>query len=243
MSLICHTKIKKAILKVVYFQGEELEVKVGTSVTITLRHHSNEYSQISYRSKVIDRNETELIIDYPVEPDEYLQLPIRPDHTVDIEYVTKGSVYKFPANVIRVIDSPIVSFVVDMPDEKNITKIQRREYVRINIDVNVAVHSEKELFTPFISVTHDISGGGLAIITPKNVTLTEGEIVDLYLVLKSKYSDFVYLKTKGEIIRTTVFNEVRSTSLRFQFDDERDRQKIIKYCFEIQREKLKRQIL
>lgn len=218
-------------------------MEIGTSVTIALRQQSNDASQISYRSKVIDRNETELIIDYPVDPEQYVQLPIRKNHTIDIEYVTKGSVYKFPAKVIRVNNSPIVSFAINIPDQDNITKIQRREYVRINIDVNVAVHSEKKLFTPFISVTQDISGGGLAIITPRNVTLTEGEKVNLYLVLKSTYSDYVYLKTKGEVIRTTVFNEVRSTSLRFLFDDEKDRQKIIKYCFEIQREKLKRNIL
>lgn len=223
--------------------GEELEVEVGTSVTIALGQHSKEGGQISYRSKIIDRNESELIIDYPVNIDDYLQLPIRTNQVVDIEYITKGSVYKFPAKIIRIIESPIESFVINVPNEADITKIQRREYVRINVDVNVAVHSINDSFTPFITVTQDISGGGLAIITPDNITLSEGEKVDLYLVLKSKYSDFVYLRVEGEIIRTTVYNGVRSTSLRFHFDDERDRQKIIKYCFEIQREKLKRQIL
>lgn len=218
-------------------------MEVGTQVTITLPQFSNNDEVITYRSKIIDRNNNELIIDYPVDKEQYLQLPIRTNHTVEIEYVTKGSVYKFPAKVLRVLETPLMSFVINVPNDANVTKIQRREFVRINIDVNVAVHRSVEKSNPFITVTRDISGGGLAIITPNNVSLKEGEMVDLYLVLKSEYSDYVYVTTKGEIIRTTINNEVRSTSLRFHFDDEKDRQKIIKYCFEVQREKLKRQIL
>lgn len=215
---------------------------VGTSLTITLHNRYKNDEPITYRTKVIDRNEKKVTIDYPVSRDDYIDLPIRTNHMIGIEYITKGSVYKFNTKVLRIIDSPITSFVIEMPDSDQITKIQRREYVRINIDVDVAVHSPSHTFHPFTTVTRDISGGGAALILPDKVKLRDDEIVELYLVLKSQYSPINYIKTKAEIIRTTVHNDVRSASLRFQFNDERERQKVIKYCFEIQRQKLQKQV-
>lgn len=217
-------------------------MEIGTSLTITLASNLNLGGAKTCRSKVVDLNAEELMIDYPMNREKYIGLPIQVNHTVEIEYIVQGSVLKFPAKVKRIVESPLMAFVIDKPTADIITKIQRREYVRINIDVDVAIHSISENFTPFTTVTRDISGGGMAIVSPLNVALSNNEIVDLYFVLKSKYSDFHYIKTRAEIIRTTFLNEVRHTSLRFEFDDERKRQKVIKYCFEIQREKLKRQV-
>jgi len=220
----------------------EWNVKVGTQLSITLKQQINLAETITYRSKIIDRTEKELMIDYPVDIGQYVNLPILPEQTINIEYLKKGNVFTFNAKVKRINRSPILSFVIDIPEQGTIQKIQRREYVRINTDVNIAVHSLHQSFEPFSTVTQDISGGGAAIITPHHLTLNQGELVLLYIVLKSSYSDFEYIKTKAEIIRTMTLNEVRSTSVKFDFFDERDRQKIIKFCFEIQREKLKKQV-
>ena len=218
-------------------------MKVGTSLSISIENNFNEQSSPRYRSKVIDIKNEELIIDYPIDHDEYLELPIRKDTPLYIESIDQGNVYSFTTKVKRLIQSPISSFAIDIPDKNEIQKIQRREYVRINTDVNIAVHGIDHAFPPFITVTQDISGGGTAIITPKGVDLREGEMVKLYLVLKSKYSDYVYLKTKAEVIRSTTINEVRITSLKFHFTNENDRQLVVKYCFEIQRERLKENML
>lgn len=215
---------------------------IGVSLTITLPKQHKDEEQITYRSKIIDRNDSEIIIDYPVDQTEYIELPIRTNSTIGIEYIAKGSVYKFQAKVTRLIDAPIMSFAIDMPEKDEITRIQRRQYVRINIDVDVAVHYINSTSTPFTTVTNDISGGGASIVVPNDLTLSSGEIVQLYIVLRSKYSPVNYIKTKAEVIRTTVSNEVRRASLKFQIEDEKERQDIIRYCFEVQREKLKRQV-
>lgn len=218
-------------------------MEVGTSLSISIQNRLKQDETITYRSKVIDRTDEEIIIDYPVDESKYIQLPITTNSTIEIEYIAKGSVFKFTTSVLRLIEEPITAFVIEIPKEEAITKIQRREYVRINTDVNVAVHSRNDTFRPFITVTRDISGGGAAIIVPDDIHVPDGEILEAYLVLKSKYSDFEYIKSTAEAIRTMVYNGVRSTSLKFHFDDEKERQKVIKFCFEIQREKLQRQII
>lgn len=218
-------------------------MKVGTSLIITILNQSDEKNTQRYRSKILDRTDKKLIIGNPVDQNEYVDLPITTGTLVQIEYIDHGNVYTFTAEVKRLIQSPIWSFVIDIPEKEEITKIQRREYVRIDTDVNVAVYGIDRSFPPFITVTQDISGGGTAIIVPKGIDLKEGEKVMLYLVLKSKYSDYVYIKTKAEVIRSTTVNEIRITSLKFHFENENDRQAVIKYCFEIQRERLKENIL
>lgn len=216
-------------------------MKVGTSLNIKVIDQAevDDEKLPRYRSKIIDRTDNEIMIDYPVSTDEYIDLPIQKDSEVKIEYIDQGNVYSFTAKVKRIIKSPLMSFVLDIPNKDEIVKIQRREYVRINTDVNVAVHGLDRSFTPFITVTQDISGGGTAIIVPQDVSLEDGEMLLLFLVLKSKYSDYVYKKVKAEVIRSTTVNDVRLTSLRFHFEHENNRQAIIKYCFEIQRERLK----
>jgi len=218
-------------------------VKVGTAVSIKFASGSNDKNMVRYRSKVLDRNEKVLIIGYPVNEQLYVELPFKEGDEVKIEYIDKGNVYSFQSKVKRLIKSPFMSFVIDIPNKDEIKRIQRREYVRINTDVNVAVHGIDRNFPPFITVTHDISGGGAAIITPKGISLQDGEMVMLYLVLKSKYSDYVYIKTKAEVIRSQVINDVRMTSLKFHFKEEKERQAVIKYCFEIQRERLKENLM
>jgi len=217
-------------------------MKVGTSLTIVLRKKATRKESIKYRSKVIDRTNGELLIDYPVDPALYADLPIKPNDRISIEYISKGSVNTFTTTVKRIVQSPLLSFVISIPEEDKIERIQRREYVRVMFDVDTAIHSLDHSFTPFTTVTRDISGGGMLIITPPNVALKEGEKVKTYLVLKSKTTDYKYIKTKAEIIRTMVENKITFTSLKFHFDNERERQQLIEFCFAIQREDLKRQI-
>lgn len=208
---------------------------------VTLHHDMNE--ETMYRCKVIDIDQDKLIIDYPIEVGSNSLSRIQPNSKLTVDYIDKGTVYKFHTTVSELIQKPLMAFTILKPNEDSIQKIQRREYVRIETNTDLAVHSGEKMFSPFITVTQDISGGGASIILPEKITLKDSSVVDLYVVLKSKYSDFDYLQTSAEIVRTTVENGVRSASIKFLFDDERDRQRVIKYCFEIQRQNLKQHIL
>lgn len=217
-------------------------MEVGTSLTITLHKGNAQDKPVTYRSKVIDRTEEYLYIDYPVNPRDYVQLPIRPKDRLTIEYVSKGSVNSFTTTVKQIIESSLIAFVIPVPKEEEIKRIQRREYVRVLVDLDTAIHSLDGSFEPFTTITRDISGGGMLIITPKHVELAEGTMVEVYLVLKSKTTDYKYIKTKAEVIRTTLENDITFTSFKYHFADERERQQVIEFCFTVQREELKRQI-
>lgn len=210
---------------------------IGLVLRLTLNGKQSHQEKKTYRSKVIDRRLNEIMIAYPTSQG-IEKFPIKENSLLTIEFIDKGSVFKFETKVLRIEKDPIQSFVIRKPDKHELTKIQRRQYVRIRDNVDLAVHSPENRFPPFTSVTVDISGGGLAMIVPRDLEIFDGEIVKLYIVLKSSYSDFVYIKTKAEVIRSVIINEVRQVAVRFHLIHEQDRQKIIKYCFEKQREAL-----
>lgn len=217
-------------------------MKVGTSLTITMLSRLDKETD-AFHCKIIDIVNRYLVIDYPVDLQANQPIPIKLNSNIQIEFMEKGNIYRFNTVVTKLEHSPLLAFLVPIPEMEQIKKIQRRKYVRIEFDADVAVHGSDLKFHPFTTVTKDISGGGMAIILPPHTTLEGINEVEVYLVLKSTYSDFKYIHTRAKIIRITCVNEVKIASVKFLFSDEHKRQKIINYCFEIQREQLKQQLL
>lgn len=217
-------------------------MKVGTSLVITIYSKQNKETD-TYHCKIVDITNSHLVIDYPLSLQINRPIPIRESSDLQIEFMEKGSVYQFNSVVTKLVQSPFPAFLIPLPKMKQMNKVQRREYVRIEYATDVAIHGLNDNFQPFTTVTKDISGGGIAIILPHDATLEGIEEIEVFLVLKSTYSDFEYIHTRARVIRTMSMNGVRVASVKFLITNEQKRQKIIKYCFEIQREQLKQQLL
>jgi c-di-GMP-binding flagellar brake protein YcgR len=50
-----------------------------------------------------------------------------------------------------------------LPEAKTFVKIQRRQFVRLDVILDTAIHPEHSEFTPFLALTEDISAGGASI--------------------------------------------------------------------------------
>ncbi len=129
---------------------------------------------------------------------------------------------------------PVLS-IKDLGNEKYM-RIQRRNYVRVETSVDTAVHPVKSEFHPFTTVTLDLSGGGCAMIIPEGQTFPEKGEVNLYLILHMQSGDSVYVKVLCKIVRVhrPKAEAKRRASLQFLNIDERDQQKVVRYCFERQ---------
>ena len=60
------------------------------------------------------------------------------------------------------------------PGDEYVMKIQRRQYVRVETAVDIAIHPYNGEFVPFTAVTDDISAGGALVHKTKNDSLKEG---------------------------------------------------------------------
>src|SRR5699024_6789760 len=153
-----------------------------------------------------------------------------------------SNVYQFNTKIIKKIKRNIPGYFLYRPKEEEITRIQRRQYVRVNADVDVAVHSLDNYFPAFTTVTSDISGGGLSIIIPQDVVLSGLTECSLYFVLNNS-GKYEYINVKGEITRIhRKQSEIHTASIQFLEMETESRQKVIRFCFQKQREERRKEL-
>ncbi|WP_176483706.1 MULTISPECIES: flagellar brake protein [Bacillus] len=205
-------------------------------LTLTLIIH-NENGNDKYRCKVQEVGNSELLIDYPIHLFTEKTTFLMNGTPVTASFVAEeGAAYEFSSEIIGRTKKAIPLIKLLLPPKETFTKIQRREYVRVESSVDTAVHSVTRTFKPFVTVTHDISAGGCAINLPKGVFLDEDAYITLDLVMHYNNDDIQYLKVEGKVIR--MFEGVdkgrHRASIKFLNLKDIERQHVIKYCFEQQ---------
>ena len=131
-----------------------------------------------------------------------------------------------------VIDSPLEGdFVVEYYEDDN--NIQRREYVRAQVKANLMIY-QRGIVHPIKTTTIDIGGGGLRFNTPEEFIV--GDEIDFALNLPGMD---LPIKGSGEVLKMVKQDDGDWAVILFTKILESDRNKIIKYCFEIEAAKLK----
>lgn len=217
-----------------------IKVKIGSSISVNITN--DRYEEEQYRSKIIDIDDDFVYIDYPVNIKTLKTAFIMTNTAVTIIFTDDRALFRVNTMIVKRIKDPTLALVIPKPKKSDLEKVQRREYVRIKTDVDIAIHSKKENVQPIITVTNDVSGGGASIIIPDSTTFEEEEIITLYMVLHSKEYGYQYLKTDARVIRYVMLHKVPTMSVEFKLEDEREREKIIQYCFDIERERRRKEI-
>ncbi|MGM9927709.1 MAG: flagellar brake protein [Bacillus sp. (in: firmicutes)] len=124
------------------------------------------------------------------------------------------------------------------PKKEEHVKVQQREYVRVESPVDVAIHSVDNTFTPFTTVTEDISAGGAAVFVPQNLKFETDKMISAVFVLPVKTGGISYIKVNCLVVRLVEFENRTKNILAVKFVDIQDdeRQMIIRFCFERQLE-------
>ncbi|WP_164668747.1 flagellar brake protein [Virgibacillus doumboii] len=216
-------------------------MRIGTLLTIEIKQPNNKETK-KYRCKVIEKNEHYIFIDYPIETKTNKTGFLPKGTRFTATYVGKDqSVYLFHTEIVAKVKLNVPALAIYFPDKKDIKKIQRREYVRIETAVDVAFHGTNE---PFTTVTSDISGGGMSMIIPNGKNVTTNESADVCIVLKMHSGDYSYVNAQAEVIRVKEDgNKVKTASMKFISVNKQVQQSIIRYCFEKQREARKKELL
>lgn len=218
-----------------------LELKIGTLLNLELKQIQTDEVK-KYRCKIVEKNEDYLFIDYPIDIKTNKTAFLYKGTHLSAEYVGKDqSVYKFQTEIVAKVKLNVPTLAINFPNEDNIKRIQRREYVRIETAVDIAVHSSNDSFT---TVTSDVSGGGMSIIIPNGNKMEEKEEVNVWIVLQMQSGEFQYVTALTEVIRIKESDNAANTaSLKIIQVTKADQQNIIRYCFEKQREARKKELL
>lgn len=127
--------------------------------------------------------------------------------------------------------------VIEYPGDKNLLKIQRRQFVRIETAIDIAIHPFEYEFAPFTAITMDISAGGATVLTPNETGLKAGMNVQTWLVLIMQNGDYHYMKLQSRVVRIIPYSETRNkVSLQFIDAANQEKQLLLRLCFERQLE-------
>lgn len=174
----------------------------------------------SYLSLIQDINDDYLLIDVPYAKGEYLH-SFNEGDAIEIDYYNDNSYFRFKVKVIaRQKENGIPVYKVTVPEE--IKKVERRDFVRIDILENV-FYNKNDKWNK--AVLLDLSGGGMRIRIKEDIEVGDKIQVNLFI-------DEEKIQVNGVIVRV-IQNEDKENicGLEFIDIDERKRDKIIEKIF------------
>ncbi len=195
------------------------EIREDQKAKLYFKTENNSEQELDCLIKSIQKDR--LSLKFPKEMLEYAKY-LEEGNEVPVKIFTPSGVRMFTS---MILNSPLESEFVIEYVEDNI-KVQRREYLRINIETKVVI---KRLNSESITVnTLDIGGGGIRFFYEGE--LSPGEVVDCNLYLPFQMSS---IKARGNILDKPHLNKNEHVVI-FSKILESDRDKIIKKCFEVQ---------
>lgn len=189
-----------------------------------------------YKCKVVEKKGNDIYIDYPINITTNRTVFLLEGTPLKAKFGTKsGSHYYFETEVKGRVKLNIPMIVLSYPGIDRLIKVQRRQYVRVETSVDVAVHSSKDEFPPFTTITDDISAGGAALLAAKNSGLQPGMEIESWFVLPMQNGEYEYKKFQGKVIRIIKGQtHMEKVSVQFIEPNGPDRQLLLRFCFERQ---------
>ncbi|CAM3716534.1 flagellar brake protein [Alkalicoccus chagannorensis] len=210
-------------------------IKVGNMIHLEAEDEESGVEKL--RSKILDYDKDRIYIDYPISEKTDKQRFFLDGTQFNVSFIGKDeAVYSFRTEVTGRARDRVPMLVLKDPGKDNYTRIQRREFVRLDTSLDAAFYSPDDLFEPFTTTTIDISGGGMAARLPETLTIKKGELVDIWSAVPFRNGDIEYLRLKAETVRVVPGTGWSTGSFKFIGIDESMRQKIVRYIFEKQQE-------
>lgn len=206
-----------------------MDIKIGTLLQLEPTHSKRVEK---FRCKVVEQQDNIIYIDYPIN-----------EFTKKTAFLIDGAEFRanfqtedkqafaFNTQVIGRKGGNIPMIMMSCPEDSGFIKIQRREYVRVETPVDVALRIGDYKYQ---LVAEDISAGGLALILKGEVAFKDGDDVELTIVLPFSNGEINYVVTNANIVRIFERDNMKIATIRLTDTDEIDQQHIVRFCFERQ---------
>lgn len=199
--------------------------KVTQNIVIKLKSQEQ-----SWKSIVAEFGEDEILIGFPM--DRNISGLLQNGTPIEVSYISDGNRYIFSSEIIgREIENIIIS-KIKKPKENEISKIQLREFFRVDANLQVILKGIE-------SKTINISAGGLLCSYDSSLPLKHREVVSgTIFVPNTKNGEINSIPFQCEVIRVDLVKELERNQVALKFIklDQQDQKRILQYCFEKQRQ-------
>lgn len=178
-------------------------------------------------------------------------VPVGVDDVVSLDFLEGGERLGFQAQVLQRIEGSVPLLILSQPSPGSVMRQQLRDFVRLDITLPVSyaivpnerptVKLEQQPKEPkrfLMGRTIDLSGGGAQMITGEPHPI--GTKLELILEL-----DETTLQINAEVVRKADHPGTREVCLGVHFIDlcDRDRERIVRFIFQEQRERRRKGLL
>jgi c-di-GMP-binding flagellar brake protein YcgR len=217
-----------------------LQPKINQVLFLQVNSIDEEESKIEYKSRIADMTDTSITMEVPINEKSGRLKRLYYGDELNVYYLTEGGVKNyFNTSVIGLTEDTIRLVVIKKPDPESITRVQRRNFLRVPAELEIAVKYTEQL--QFVALTEDVGGGGISFMCDGYIPLSNSAVVSCWLLVPYKNGSIENLPFKAEIVRVKLLETGKQLAMtRFIEITDRDRQKLIRYCFERQMDFRKR---
>ncbi|MEW9500228.1 flagellar brake protein [Jeotgalibacillus marinus] len=204
-------------------------LKVGMKLTLEPMYTNTDDK---YRSRVVEIHGSKIHIDYPINIATDKTVFLREGMQLKASFTqSERAAFVFETEVQDRVKGKIPMVSLHYPGDEEFRRIQRRQYVRIDMAIDVAIRGDGRWYH---TVTHDLSAGGLAFILHKGVEFRKEEELEIFLVLPMKMGENQYIKTTSRFVRIKSHNNIQIGTIKFLDLTSLERQLLIRFIFECQ---------
>lgn len=228
LKLTCYNDMKQG--------GANLLPKINHMLHYQIASSDDEEAAIEYKSRIADEQEDALLIEVPISEKTggYKRLFLGDELSV---FFAAGDGVKnyFDSHVIGFKEDGIKLIKIQKPKPENITKVQRRSFIRVPAVLEIAVKMSNNV--RFVCETDDVGGGGISFICDGKWPLMPEQVLEFWLLIPYKNGSIDHAFFQGEIVRVVELKSgMKQVMIKYASINDSERQKVIKYCFEKQLE-------
>ncbi|MGG2200538.1 flagellar brake protein [Paenibacillus sp.] len=208
--------------------------KVNQTLHIQVNSIDEEEAKQEYKSRIADITDAYISMEVPISEQSGRLKRLYSGDEMSIYYLTDGGVKNyFNSSVLGFTDDVIRLVHIKKPEPESITKVQRRNFLRVPAELEIAVKYSDQF--QFVSMTDDVGGGGISFLCDGYIPVGSGQMVSCWLLVPFKNGQTEHVPFKSEIVRVKKLETGRQqVMMRYSEISDRDRQKVIRYCFERQ---------
>jgi c-di-GMP-binding flagellar brake protein YcgR len=192
-------------------------------------------SQEEHKARIADINAEQITMEIPINVKTGRFKRLYSGDQLSIYYLTEGGVKNyFNSEVIGFSEAEAIRLVlIKSPEPEQITKVQRRSFLRVPAELEIAVKLQNKL--QITAITDDVGGGGVSFICDGHVPIKDKEIVTCWLLLNFKNGSIDHMPFSAQVVRIKSLETGKQLIMCSYVEiADHERQKVIRYCFERQ---------
>ncbi|MDQ0193010.1 flagellar brake protein [Paenibacillus wynnii] len=208
--------------------------KISDYLYIQIASSDAEEAEIEYKSRIAETEDHAFLIEIPIQEKGGRLKKLFMGDELSVYFVSEGGIKNyFYTHVIGFKEDVIRMIRINKPAEESIFKVQRRSFLRVNAELELAAKSENGI--RFLVRTDDVGGGGTSFLTDSNIKLEVGLKLSCWLLVPYRNGSNEHVFFEGEVVRIKPLESGKNLAmLKFSSISDGERQKIIRFCFERQ---------